>query len=269
MCRLALVLVLEDRQRVRLDSETRWFAGRFGLLVAWNSPIPLCHPRSLLEHAIRCTDPALDDKHSAGRLHSSRSETPTCEPVGCNHWWMMCLGTVVEVDRGLIIILLWSWRPPWWRNRKCYWWNSVHSRWHGPTARPCLLEGRSRMPPWFIPWGTHVAAFQWTEQLVVGNRYNLQPHPNRKQEWPWDLWLFSTAWYGTVRFSTVHFFWGGGGGFHWVQYLVSGTFLVPPRPRFQAIRTVPKTWRVNSTDHWLARENHHYCVTELATRDPA
>ncbi len=26
--------------------------------------------------------------------------------------------------------------------------------------------------------------------------------------------------------------------------------------------------RVNSTDHWLAGENRHYCVTELATRDP-
>ncbi len=49
---------------------------------------------------------------------------------------------------------------------------------------------------------------------------------------------------------------------------VPGTFLVPPRPRFQAIRTVTKTWRVNSADHWLAGENRHYCVTELATRDP-
>ncbi len=25
---------------------------------------------------------------------------------------------------------------------------------------------------------------------------------------------------------------------------------------------------MNSTDHWLAGENRHYCVTELATRDP-
>ncbi len=68
----------------------------------------------------------------------------------------------------------------------------------------------------------------------------------------------------TVRFGTVHFW----GFFHWVLYLVPGTFLVPPRPGFQAIRTVTKTWRVNSTDHWLAGENRHYCVTELATRDP-
>ncbi len=43
--------------------------------------------------------------------------------------------------------------------------------------------------------------------------------------------------HGTVRFGTVHFW----GGFHWVLYLVPGTFLVPPRPRFQAIRTVTKT----------------------------
>ncbi len=34
-------------------------------------------------------------------------------------------------------------------------------------------------------------------------------------------------------------------------------------------RTVTKTWRVNSADHWMAGENRHYCVTELATRDPS
>ncbi len=46
------------------------------------------------------------------------------------------------------------------------------------------------------------------------------------------IWRLSTAWYGTVRFGTVHFW----GVFHWVLYLVPGTFLVPPQPRFQAIR---------------------------------
>ncbi len=79
-----------------------------------------------------------------------------------------------------------------------------------------------------------------------------------------NYWRFSTAWYGTVRFGTVHFW----GVFHWVLYLVPDTFLVPLRLRFQASRTVTKTWRVNSADHWLAGENRHYCVTELATRDP-
>ncbi len=79
-----------------------------------------------------------------------------------------------------------------------------------------------------------------------------------------DLWRFSTAWYGTVRYGTVHFW----GVFHWVLYLVPDTFLVPLRSRFQASRTVTKTWRVNSADHWMAGENRHYCVTELATRDP-
>ncbi len=58
------------------------------------------------------------------------------------------------------------------------------------------------------------------------------------------------------------------GGTKKVPGTVPGTFLVPPRPGFQAIRTVTKTWRVNSTDHGLAGENHHYCVTELASRDP-
>ncbi len=51
------------------------------------------------------------------------------------------------------------------------------------------------------------------------------------------LMALSTAWYGTVRFGTVHFW----GVFHWVLYLVPGTFLVPPQPRFQASRTVTKT----------------------------
>ncbi len=68
--------------------------------------------------------------------------------------------------------------------------------------------------------------------------------------------------HGTGRYGH---FWGV---FHFVLYLVPGTFLVPPRPGFQAIRTVTKTWRVNSADHWLAGENCNYCATELATWDP-
>ncbi len=70
--------------------------------------------------------------------------------------------------------------------------------------------------------------------------------------------------HGTARYGTVHFW----GVFHWVLYLVPDTFLVPLRSRFHASRTVTKTWRVNSADHWMAGENRHYCVTELATRDP-
>ncbi len=66
--------------------------------------------------------------------------------------------------------------------------------------------------------------------------------------------------HGTVRYGSLL------GGFP--LGTVPGTFLVPPQPRFQASRTVTKTWRVNSADHWLAGENRHYCVTELATRDP-
>ncbi len=66
--------------------------------------------------------------------------------------------------------------------------------------------------------------------------------------------------HGTTRYGSLL------GGFP--LGTVPGTFLVPPQPRFQAIRTVTKTWRVNSTDHWLAGENHHYCINELATWDP-
>ncbi len=41
--------------------------------------------------------------------------------------------------------------------------------------------------------------------------------------------------HGTARYSTVHFW----GVFH--SGTVPGTFLVPPRPGFQVIRTVTKT----------------------------
>ncbi len=66
--------------------------------------------------------------------------------------------------------------------------------------------------------------------------------------------------HGTVRYGSLL------GGFP--LGTVPGTFLVPPQPRFQAYRTVTKTWRVNSVDHWLAGENRHYCVNELVTWDP-
>ncbi len=52
-----------------------------------------------------------------------------------------------------------------------------------------------------------------------------------------NRWRFSTAWYGTLRYGTVHFW----GVFHWVLYLVPDTFLVPLRSRFHASRTVTKT----------------------------
>ncbi len=62
--------------------------------------------------------------------------------------------------------------------------------------------------------------------LLMGLRSRIGRSP------PSLLWRFSTAWFGTVHF------WGV---FHWVLYLVPGTFLVPPQPRFQANRTVTKT----------------------------
>ncbi len=55
-----------------------------------------------------------------------------------------------------------------------------------------------------------------------------------------DLLNFGTfPLHGTARYGSVRFTFGG--GFHWVLYLVPGHFLVPPRPRFQAICTVTKT----------------------------
>ncbi len=104
-----------------------------------------------------------------------------------------------------------------------------------------------------------------TKGQPLGERHENNPYFSSNNQFDFfDLWRFSTAWYGTVRYGTVHFC----GVFHWVLYLVPDTFLVPLRSRFHASRTVTKTWRVNSADHWLAWENRHYCVTELATRDP-
>ncbi len=44
-------------------------------------------------------------------------------------------------------------------------------------------------------------------------------------------------------------------------------FQCHPRLRFQANRTVTKTWRVNSAVHWLARENHHCLRHWTCTRE--
>ncbi len=83
-----------------------------------------------------------------------------------------------------------------------------------------------------------------------------------KSEYDHPWWRFSTAWYGTVRYGSLL------GGFPLgtvpgTWYVFSTTSVEVP-----SSRTVTKTWRENSADHWLAGENRHYYVTELATRDP-
>ncbi len=92
-----------------------------------------------------------------------------------------------------------------------------------------LLEGshtNTRFFPlaWLWHWGRSQSAWMllW---LLWGSRVFVYSTTGM-------IWRFSTAWYGTVRFSTVHFW----GVFHWVLYLLPVTFLVPPWPRFQAIR---------------------------------
>ncbi len=67
--------------------------------------------------------------------------------------------------------------------------------------------------------------------------------------------------HGTVQYDSLL------GGFPLLSVPGTWYFLVPPPTRFKAIHTFTKTWCVNSTDHWLAGENRHYCVTELTTRD--
>ncbi len=68
--------------------------------------------------------------------------------------------------------------------------------------------------------------------------------------------------HGTVRYGSLL------GGFP--QGTVPGTwyFFSTTSVEVPSSRTVTKMWRVNSADHWLAGENRHYCVNELATRDP-
>ncbi len=68
---------------------------------------------------------------------------------------------------------------------------------------------------------------------------------------------------GTIRLVGLTFGGGVSTGYS-TWYLV--IFLVPPRLRFQASRTITKTWRVISAYHWLDEENRHClchwtCVT--------
>ncbi len=81
-------------------------------------------------------------------------------------------------------------------------------------------------------------------------------------------WRFSTAWYGTVRYGTVRY---GSllGGFPLGTVPGTWYFFSTTSVEVPSSRTVTKTWRVNSADHWLAGENRHYCITELATTRPS
>ncbi len=87
--------------------------------------------------------------------------------------------------------------------------------------------------------------------------------PNNPHPLDWLYWRFSTAWYGTVRYGSLL------GGFPLGTVPGTWYFFSTTSVEVPSSRTVTKTWRVNSADHWLAWENrHYYCVTELATRDP-
>ncbi len=68
--------------------------------------------------------------------------------------------------------------------------------------------------------------------------------------------------HGTVRYGSLL------GGFPLGTVPGTWYFFSTTSVEVPSSRTVTKTWRVNSADHWLAWENRHYCVTELATRDP-
>ncbi len=68
--------------------------------------------------------------------------------------------------------------------------------------------------------------------------------------------------HGTVRYGSLL------GGFPLGTVPGTWYFFSTTSVEVPSSRTVTKTWRVNSADHWMAGENRHYCVTELATRDP-
>ncbi len=68
--------------------------------------------------------------------------------------------------------------------------------------------------------------------------------------------------HGTVRYGSLL------GGFPLGTVPSTWYFFSTTSVEVPSSRTVTKTWRVNSADHWMAGENRHYCVTELATRDP-
>ncbi len=88
----------------------------------------------------------------------------------------------------------------------------------------------------------------------------------------WELKLTKGAFplHGTARYGSVRFTFGGfsTGYCTWTWYFFS-THL---GRGFQAIRTITKTWRVNSADHWLAEENpsllHHWTCDTRPNIDP-
>ncbi len=85
------------------------------------------------------------------------------------------------------------------------------------------------------PWpGCRLVSDTWCP-YIYGQTKQRGGLNNVGQANPEDCYLMA-LFHCMVRHGTVHFW----GVFHWVLYLVPGTFLVPPRPWFQAIRTVTK-----------------------------
>ncbi len=144
-----------------------------------------------------------------------------------------------------------------------------HDESQAPWAFSSVAKPRNT-PPWrgkFQPnsphsgcWSIFVNTYPQASRVWVPP---LGPFPDPISLSLPHFWRFSTAWYGTVRYSTVHFW----GVFHWVLYLVPDTFLVPLRSRFHRAVPLPKrdVKTLLITD-WP--EKIVITVTELATRDP-
>ncbi len=135
-------------------------------------------------------------------------------------------------------------------------WAGLSGSWAGPKQlAPAQDQHRDQLKP--------------AQTISHASNTHLTSFFSTGESWRYVLWCplhraLMALFHCMVRHGTVQngsLFWGG-----FPLSTVPGTFLVPPRPGFQEIRTVTKTWRINSTDHWLARENH--CITELVTRDP-
>ncbi len=137
---------------------------------------------------------------------------------------------------------------------QCGLWNSAYHQSQLQGSWLCLKE------LWLMCWIVMKRWVCWNHKQFCLSKVELKVmvlHPAINV-----YWRFSTAWYGTVRYGSLL------GGFPLGTVPGTWYFFSTTSVEVPSSRTVTKTWRVNSADHWLAWENRHYCVTELATRDP-
>ncbi len=106
-------------------------------------------------------------------------------------------------------------------------------------------------------------SFSWFSQSMFNDLCGQTPFTHKRRFLCPLMALFHCmVRHGTVRYGSLL------GGFPLGTVPGTWYFFSTTSVEVPSSRTVTKTWRVNSADHWMAGENRHYCVTELATRDP-